>query len=257
MRKVAFVNEKGGSSKTTFAVNTAAYFALVKGKRVLLIDTDPQGQVARSLGLAHDEHVPNLSDLILERGVRLRDVIHSTRIDGLFVVPSDRRLNDFPLRYADRSDRFRRLSKVLAGLDGFDFVLFDTPPSMGLITQNVILASEEIVIPVPLTYLALDGCAQVIEVVEQLKTKHRRDLPRIALVVPTFYRPTRMANAILEKLSDYFGRRLASTVVRFNVRIDEAQSQGLTIWEYAPKSTGAQMLSSVADEIYRAVSRRR
>jgi len=257
MRRIAFVNEKGGSSKTTFAVNTAAYFAIDKGKKVLLLDTDPQGQVARSLGLSHDEHRPNISDLLLGQGIKLREAIHPTRIDGLSVICSDRRMNDFPIKYADRPDRFQRLSKVLARLTGFDLLIFDTPPSMGLITQNVLLATDEIVIPVPLTYLALDGCAQVIEVVEGLRKKHRRDLPRIALVVSTFYRPTRMAGAIVEKLADYFGRRLASTVVRFNVKIDEAQSQGLTIWEYAPSSRGAQMLSSVADEIYRSVSRRR
>ena len=257
MRIVAFVNEKGGSSKTTFAVNVAAYFALRKGKRVLLVDTDPQGQVARSLGLTDDERVPNISDLLLSKGASVADAIHETRIDGLFVLPSDRRLNEFPGEYAGRPDRFHKVSKLIGRAGEFDFVIFDTPPSMGLITQNVLLASEHVVIPVPLTYLALDGCAQVIEAVESIKRKHRRELPKVALVVPTFYRPTRMANAILEKLADYFGRRLADTVVRFNVKIDEAQSQGLTIWEYAPKSTGAQMLASVAEEIYKAVSRRR
>lgn len=250
MRKIAFVNEKGGSSKTTLAVNTAAYFALNKNKRTLLVDTDPQGQVARALKLSQQEVTPNISDALVENRAKLQQIVHQTRIKNLYVIPSDRRMNEFLAKKAESPQKTQRLAQLLEPLEDFDFVIFDTPPSLGLITQNVLLATDELVIPIPLTYLALDSCAHVIETIESLKSSHPQKAPKISLVVPTFFRPTNLAHAILEKLSDYFGKKLAKTVIHFSVKIDEAQSQGLTIWEYAPKSKGAEMLASLSEEIY-------
>lgn len=250
MRKIAFVNEKGGSSKTTLAVNIASYFALRKNKRTLLVDTDPQGQVSRALKLSQQEATPNISDALIENRAKLQQIVHQTRIKNLFVITSDRRMNDFSTKQANRPDRAKRIAQLLEPLEDFDFVIFDTPPSLGLITQNVLLAADEVIIPVPLTFLALDSCAHVIEAIENLKSTYPQKAPRISLVVPTFFRPTNLAHAILEKLSEYFGKKLAKTVIHFSVKIDEAQSQGLTIWEYAPSSRGAEMLQSLAEEIY-------
>jgi len=250
MRKIALVNEKGGSSKTTFAVNIAAYLAMNKNKKVLIVDTDPQGQVTRALGLAAEQSRPNIADVLIENQASPNDIVHPTRIAHLFAISSDRRMNDFSMKQSSEPDRDQILARALEQVTDFDFMIFDTPPSLGLITQNVLLTAEEIVIPIPLTYLALDSCAHVIEMVEGLKEKYNRSYPNISLVAPTFFRPTRMAKAILTKLADYFGQKLADTVIRFNVKIDEAQSQGLTIWEYAPKSTGAKMIASLAEEIY-------
>lgn len=250
MRKIALVNEKGGSSKTTFAVNIASYFALNKNKRTLLVDTDPQGQVSRALGLSTEQSMPNISDALVENRAEPQQIVHQTRMEKLSVISSDRRMNDFLTKQMSKPDQTQKLAKTLEHLNDFDFTIFDTPPSLGLITQNVLFAADEVVIPIPLTYLALDSCAHVIEAIENLKTTHKRNTPNISLVVPAFFRPTRMAFAILEKLSDYFGRKLAKTVVRFSVKLDEAQSQNLTIWEYAPKSKGAEMLASLSEEIY-------
>ena len=134
----------------------------------------------------------------------------------------------------------------------YDLVLFDTPPSMGLATRNVLRAATELVIPVALTYLALDGCAELIDSVREVAAASGREPPKISLVVPTFYRNTSLADEILIRLRHYFPDAVSATPVSFNVKIDEAQSHGETIWEYAPTSRGAQMLRTVAEELWSA-----
>jgi chromosome partitioning protein len=249
MRKIAFVNEKGGSCKTTLAVNIGAYLALEQNLRVLLVDMDPQGQVGKSFGLNVRDADVTVYDLLSRRHLQPPDVIVPTRIKGLDIIIANKSLIDFPLAIARDSDRETRLREKFDGLRGYDYVIFDSPPSLGPITVNIMMAVTEIIIPVSLTYFALDGCAEILETVRVVKENFgKRDL-RVALVVPTLYRNTRLAREILDKLKENFGERLASTVIRYNVKIDEAQSNGLTIWEYAPRSTGAEMFRELAREV--------
>lgn len=249
MRKIAFINEKGGSCKTTLAVNVGAYLALEEGLRVLLVDTDPQGQVGKSLGIDVRGAEMTVHELLLYRELSPADVIQSSRIEGLDVIVANKSLIDFPFAVAAERDRESRLKQKFDGLRGYDYVIFDSPPSLGPITINIMMAVSEIIIPVSLTYFALDGCAEILETVSAMRDNFgRRDL-RVSMVVPTLYRNTRLADEILEKLRDRFGATVAGTVIRYNVRIDEAQSNGLTIWEYAPRSTGALMLRELAKEV--------
>ncbi len=255
MRRIAFINEKGGSCKTTLAVNTAAYFAGHRNKRVLLVDMDPQGQAGKALGFYPRELSPTVNDLLCDATVALDDCIRPSHVDGLDVVVANKALSDFPLAVADQSDREQRLADRMAGLAGYDFVIYDSPPSLGLVTTNIMLATEEIVVPVSLTYFALDGCAEIVESIEMVKQRFGKRELAISLVVPTLYRPTRLADEILAKLGSYFPGRLARTVIGYNVKIDEAQSHGKTIWEYAAWSRGAHMLESLAKEIARKRAR--
>ncbi|RJP73539.1 MAG: ParA family protein [Candidatus Abyssobacteria bacterium SURF_17] len=249
MRKIAFVNEKGGSCKTTLAVNIGAYFALEKSLRVLLVDMDAQGQVGKSLGLDVHNAEHTVSFLLSNPDLRPHDVVCRTRIQGLDVIIANKSLTDFPLSAANDADREWKLKQRFDGLRGYDYVIFDSPPSLGLVTINIMLAANEIIIPVSLTYFALDGCAEIMETVRSVKENYGRRELRVAMVVPTLYRNTNLANEILGKLQEYFPDRLAQTIIRFNVRIDEAQSHGLTIWEYDPRSTGAEMLRDLAEEV--------
>lgn len=255
MRKIAFVNEKGGSCKTTLAVNVGAYIALERRQRVLLVDMDPQGQVGKSLGIDVYNSDGTVFDLLSEDGLRPADVIQSTRIEGLDVIVSNKSLIDFPLLVAGESDREWKLKQKLDGLRNYDYVIFDSPPSLGLITINIMLAANEIIIPVSLTYFALDGCAEIMDTMRSTRESFsRRDL-RVTMVVPTLYRNTNLANEILGKLKEHFGDRLAKSIIRYNVRIDEAQSHGLTIWEYDPRSTGAAMLRELSEEVLRSAKK--
>jgi chromosome partitioning protein len=254
MRRIAFINEKGGTGKTTLAVNVAAYFAQRKGLTTLLVDLDTQGHAGKSLGIDVRSVKPNAFHFLCERGVRLEEVMQPTMVPKLFLVPSYKQMSEFPTVMGTDARRARRLSDKLeaANLAGFDVILFDSPPSMGLTTLNILLASTEVVIPVAVTYLALDGCAEIVETARRAAEEHGQAELSISLVVPTLYRHTVLAEEILEKLRSYFPGKLAKTSLAFNVKIDEAQSHGKTIWEYAPSSRGAQMLAAIAEEVLTA-----
>ena len=247
-RKIAFVNEKGGSCKTTLSVNTAAYLA-AKGEKVLLIDMDPQGQVGKSLGFDVAAAEPTIFEVLTDANVAARDAVYGTEIANLDVILANKLLVDFPVIAAVDDDRVMKLKDKLDKLRGYDYIIVDSPPSLGLITLNIMLAVKEIIIPVSLTYLALDGCSEIDETVTNVRDTYGKKDLKITLVVPTLYRRTNLADAILAKLRDFYADRVAKTVVGYNVAIDEAQSFGRTIWDYKPRSHGAQMLAALAEEI--------
>ena len=154
------------------------------------------------------------------------------------------------MEVATHPDRAEKLRALVAALppDRWDLVLFDAPPSVSLVTENVLRAAEEVVLPVALTYLALDGCAEIVDSMARLRVE-RGEAPTTTLVVPALYRKTQLADAILEKLRERFPRALARTVLGWSVKVDEAQSHGLTIFDYAPRSSGARALAALADEL--------
>ncbi|RKH58406.1 ParA family protein [Corallococcus llansteffanensis] len=252
MRRIAFINEKGGTCKTTLAVNTAAWLALKQGCRVLLMDLDTQGHAGKSLGLDVRTLPRNVFHLLTDADVSLASVVQPTGVSGLDVVPAYKEMAEFPVVVAQDPRRAHRLADRMreAEAAGYDVVLFDAPPSMGLTTRNILVAATEVVVPVALTYLALDGCAELAETVRQVgESEGRADL-RVTKVVPTLYRKTALATAILERLRAYFPDALAATPLGYSVKVDEAQSHGKTVWEYAPRSPGARMLAAIAAEIH-------
>jgi chromosome partitioning protein len=269
-RRIAFVNEKGGSAKTTLVANLAAYLALRRGRRVLAIDMDPQGQLGKVLGLDTRAAARSAIDLLLDQAfgdpgldrgghaARPGDPpdalpIARSRIAGLDVVVANKGLGLFPAwQDVDDPDPTGRLANSLAGrpeLDRYDFIFFDAPPSFGPLTLNVLRATEEVVVPVPLTYLALDGCAELVRTITTVRERYAHPRLRIAMVVPTFYRRTRLAQEILERLKCRFPKQIAHCVVGYHVRIDEAQSHGLSVFEHAPKDRGAKAMAALAEEL--------
>ena len=252
-RRIAFINQKGGTCKTTLAVNTAAFFAN-KGKRVLLVDLDTQGHAAKSLGIDVRRLPRNVFHWLTDDTMPLESVAHATAVNGLFVVPSYKQMAEFPVEVAQRSGKERLLARRVeeALANGYDYVIFDAPPSLGLTHTNILLAAEEVVIPVATTYLALDGCAEMTETVKETADRHGHRSLRISLVVPTMYRKTALADEVVSKLQRYFPGRVAREPLAFNVTIDEAQSFGKTIWEHAPWSRGATLLQRIAEDIDRA-----
>ncbi|RJO67772.1 MAG: ParA family protein [Myxococcales bacterium] len=251
MRVVSFINEKGGTCKTTFAVNIAAYYALKRKKKVLLIDVDSQGHAGKSLGFPVREIERTAYDLLMRKGDPMAAVLHS-RIENLDIVCANKRLADFPeaaARFADRELRLLRALEALAPR-GYDYAIIDSPPSAGLATTNILAASTDVVVPVALTYLAMDGCAEVVNSIARVRDRIREARPTLAMVIPTLYRPTKLANEIVATLATYFPDKISKTVMGFNVKIDEAQSHGQTIWEYEPEGKGALALEALAVELY-------
>jgi chromosome partitioning protein len=268
-RRIAFINEKGGSAKTTLVANIAAYLSLRRGRRVLAIDMDPQGQLAKVFGI--DSRAPSRSaiDLLLdgmlgdasldraprraaERASSVLPIVH-TRIPNLDAIVANKSLGLFPAwQDGDDPDPTGRLCAALEpsrDIDRYDLVLFDAPPSFGPLTLNVLRAAEEVVIPVPLTFLALDGCAELVRTLQTVRERYHHPGLRISMVVPTFYRRTRLAHEILQKLQERFPKEIAHCVVGYHVRIDEAQSRGLSIFEYAPRDRGARVMAELAEEL--------
>jgi chromosome partitioning protein len=265
-RRIAFVNEKGGSGKTTLVANVAAFFALRRGRRVLGIDLDPQGQLGKALGVDVRRSRRSAVELVVASVLDPASLDAapgaarpgddplpwiSTRIPGLDLVVANKALalhagfdgDDDPTarlrRHLARSKRARR----------YDFILMDAPPSFGPLTLNVLRAADEVVIPVPLTYLALDGCAELVRTLHTVRTRFGHPGLRITMVIPTFYRRTRLAHEVLETLKAQFPKEICHTVLGHHVRIDEAQSRGLSIFEYAPRDRGARALAAIAEEL--------
>ena len=270
-RRIAFLNEKGGSAKTTLTANLGAYLALRRGRRVLAIDMDPQGQLGKVLGAKPPSRRRSALDLlldsILEEGPADPDSevedpeilaprtslpIVASRIANLDLILANKALGLAPAFAGEDPDPTGRLERRLAGapdLHRYDFLLLDCPPSFSTLTLTVLRAVNEIVIPVPLTFLALDGCAQLMQTIETVRTRYDHTELRITMVVPTFYRHTRLAREVLDQLKSHFRKEIAQTVVGFYVKIDEAQSRGLSVFEYAPSNRGAHALAALAEEL--------
>ncbi|HTT69584.1 MAG TPA: AAA family ATPase, partial [Anaeromyxobacteraceae bacterium] len=162
MRRIAFMNEKGGTCKTTLCVNLGAWLARRRGQRVLLADLDTQGHAGKSLGVDVRTVAPTVKDLLLGRAP-LEAVLRATAVPRLDLLPANKELAAFPVEAAALPDREEKLLAAVEALpkDRWDLVLFDAPPSVSLVTDNLLRAATEVVLPVALTYLALDGCAEI------------------------------------------------------------------------------------------------
>jgi chromosome partitioning protein len=267
-RLIAFINEKGGSAKTTLVANLGAYAALRRGHRVLGIDMDPQGHLGRVLGVPLRSPKRTAIDLLLDAALdrdpslspangesvpcRESVPIVSTRVPNFDLVVADKSLGLFASLVGNGEDVTARLQQSLCWapeIAPYDWILIDSPPSFGPLTLNVLRAVDEIVIPVPLTYLGVNGCAQLTRTIEMVRKRYQRSGLRISMVIPTFFRRTNLAHELLDRLKQRFPKEMGQTVVGYHVRIDEAQSYGLSIFEYAPGSSGAVAMAALAEEL--------
>jgi chromosome partitioning protein len=249
MRRIAFFNEKGGTCKTTLCVNVAARLA-ARGKRVLVVDADTQGHAGKSLGIDVRAITLTVHDWLLDPArAPFEAVVRRTPVAGVDLVPANKALAAFPVAVAVAADRADRLDARLSAVPpGYDVVLLDAPPSQSLVTDNVLRAARELVVPVALTYLALDGCAEVLDSLARLRAERGR-APAVTLVVPTLDRRTQLSREILEKLRERFPAELSRTALSWSVKVDEAQSHGRTIFEHAPRSPAARDLAAIGDEL--------
>src|SRR5215813_12487385 len=239
VRRIAFVNEKGGTGKTTLAVHVAAWIARTHRQRVLLVDLDTQGHAGKTLGLDVREIQPNVFHFLTDRSITLEAVRHPTEISGLSVLPAYKQMAGLAESLGTSPSAVERLSERLDEFSGqHDVVVLDGPPSLGLSVTGMLVAATEVVVPVALTYLALDGCAEVARTVERVAGEYHRPGLRVTAVVPMMHRHTALAEAVRERLEAYFPGRVTPPLGVY-VAIDEAQSHGKTVWDYAPKSRGA------------------
>ncbi|MBT5266142.1 MAG: ParA family protein [Rhodospirillaceae bacterium] len=251
-RILAIANQKGGVGKTTTAVNLATALAAC-GKKVLVIDLDPQGNASTGLGVPRGARDKD-SYALLIGDVSLPEATVATEIPGLSIVPSSLDLSGAELELVNLEAREYRLRdavarQVLAGAWRHDFVLIDCPPSLGLLTLNAFIAADAVLVPLQCEFYALEGLSQLIRTVERVRKTFNPDLDIQGVVLTMFDRRNNLSEMVADDVRSHFGDKVYHTVIPRNVRVSEAPSHGLPVLLYDMKCAGAQAYISLAGEM--------
>ncbi len=250
----AVVNQKGGVGKTTTAVNLAAYLA--QGRRVLLIDTDPQGNATSGCGIDR-RTVTADTYTVLVQDQPIKEARKATTVPGLDVLPATINLAATEIELLTRENREYVLKNAIAAVsDDYDFILIDSPPSLGMITVNTLTAAHEVLIPLQCEYYALEGITQLLEIIERVRLHLNPELTIGKVILTLFDGRTNLANQVMQEVKSYFGEAVSPTVVPRNIRLSEAPSFGQPISVYDARSKGAIAYETIAKELLADVERR-
>ncbi len=247
MRVISVANQKGGSGKTTTALNLAAALAREEAK-VLLVDMDPQGHLAEGFGLSSSSLDGDIS-LALEGRSSAQELTLNMR-QGIDLIPANINLSYFETTLFSRRGREDKLKEVLRGVEGYDFILIDCPPSLGLLTLNALSATKEGLIPMPCNFYAMLGVSLLLHTIEDIRRKINPSLSILG-IIPTHFRRTTHAREVLERTKSELGERVRvfEPPIHQSVRFEEAASLGKTILEHAPAIQGALTYKKIGEEI--------
>ncbi len=248
MRSIALLNQKGGVGKTTTTANLSACLTML-GKKVLAVDMDPQANLSVHLGV--DIYNLKYSVYNLMKGeCKPNEVILSTHIKGLDIIPSDIDLSGAEIELVGVVGRETVLKEYLEDvLDCYDYVLFDCPPSLGLLTLNVLTLVHEIFIPVQTEFFALRGVSKLLDTFEVVRKRLNNNLQITGIILCMYISRTRLSKEVVEKVKEYFETRVFHTIIRKNVKLSESPSHGKPIISYAPDSYGSEDYMSLAREV--------
>jgi chromosome partitioning protein len=252
MRIIAMVNQKGGCGKTTSAINTAAAFAEL-GKRVLLVDFDPQGHGTIGLGCDGDMLDKTIYDVLTRPGTRLADVVVRTSVRGLDLAPCNVLLAGTELELIGKPGRELLLARALQTVrDSYELCVIDCPPSLGTLTLNALVTSTDVVVPVQMHYYALEGLRRLLETVRIIHQRyHPYSVENVGVLLTFIEERTTFSRQIQQQMREVFGGLVFNTVIHKNIRLAEAPSAGESVLTYAPQSKGAADYRSLAAEILR------
>ncbi len=247
---IACANQKGGVGKTTTVVSLASYLAL-DGHRVLLVDMDPQGNATSGLGIDRESIEQSVYDVLLA-GADISATVRETRVENLSVLPSDRSLAGAEVELVPSSARERRLKQVLEpAREGYDFILLDCPPSLGLLTVNSLTAADSVLIPLQCEYYALEGLGQLMATVELIREHLNPPLQLKGVILTMHDGRTSLSADVTTEVRRHLGSQVFEAVIPRSVRLAEAPSYGQSIASYSPSSRGALAYQALTAELLR------
>jgi len=247
-RVFAISNQKGGVGKTTTAINLAASLAASEFK-VLVIDSDPQGNATSGLGIQKNSNRPSLYHVLLE-GVDPKEALVPTELEGLSLIPADKNLVGANLELVEIPNREFRLRESIQQIrNDFRFILIDCPPALDLLTLNALVAADSVLVPIQCEFFALEGISELMDTIERVRQSFQHPLQVEGILLTMFDDRTNLTRQVAADLKEFFGDEVFQTVIPRSVRLAEAPSFGKPILSYDPRSKGAESYIKLAKEI--------
>ena len=246
---IAITNQKGGVGKTTTTINLAAALAS-KGIRTLVVDVDPQGNSSMSFLDIH-ELKSSMYDALTEDHVHLADIIQpAQKVENLFIAPSTIALAKIEAKLIGELDSQYRLKDQLAAVqEAYDYVIIDTPPTLGIITVNALVAASHVLVPIQASYFALEGTDDLLETIDKIKVRANPQLQILGALITMYDKRTLLAKDIYEQIQRVFGSKVFETVITKSVRLEESPAYRESIFTFAPRSTGAYEYYRLSEEV--------
>ena len=244
---VAFLNQKGGVGKTTTCVNMAGYLAQM-GKKVLLLDIDPQGNASSNLGIEKDSKPKTIYNVIVDDNT-IDEVIMPTKLENLDLIPSDVDLAGAEIELVQMNNREKVVRNILKKVvNNYDYICIDCPPSLGLITVNALTACDSVLIPIQCEYFALEGLSQLMYTIKLVKKHLNENIDVEGVVLTMKDNRSNLGQSVAQDITKYFGKKVYKTIIPRNIRLAEAPSFGEPICVYDPKCTGAIAYRTLTEE---------